>query len=199
MRPAPRTARGPRAAAALRSGERRARERQEQSDRAHGRRPRQLGVVAAALHGDLALEIEDLHLLDLVALLRRTCARAASSRGRRGRDGPGSRARRGSRCSRRPCRRRRSARCGGRSRSDVAERVVADVGRRDAEAEVERDAAEDDQLAADVALGILRSIMHWLQCTCEVLSSMPVSMMCSVVTTRPRECSMTSPGVKSSK
>ena len=38
---------------------------------------------------------------------------------------------------------------------DVAERVVADVGRREPEAERERDAAEDDQLAAHVALRVL--------------------------------------------
>src|SRR5262245_22576656 len=114
------------------------------------------GVVAPALHGDLALEVEDLDPLDLVVLLGELVA--AQRRAQHAEVGPprevcdAADLRAGE--HRVACEDRRRVPAGG--VADVAQRVVAQIGGRDAEAEVERDAAEDDQLTADEAIGILR-------------------------------------------
>ena len=129
----------------------------------------------------------------------RTCDRAGGIRRRRGPGGPGSRACRGSRSRRRPCRRRRAARCGGRS------------GRRCRRARCRRRPGDERprqstkgmppkmiSLPPTYCFGS-RSIMNWLQCTWLVLSSIAVRWMCSSVMVRPRLCSISVPGSKSSK
>src|SRR4029077_14283868 len=109
------------------------------------------GVVAAPLDGDLALELEDLDLLDRVALAPELVPaeeRVEEPEVRAARE-VAHRAHLGGREHGVPGERR-----GGGRPARVAharERIVADVGRRQPEAESERDAAVDDQLPAEIA------------------------------------------------
>src|SRR5262245_23153885 len=113
-------------------------------------------VVAPALHGELALEMEDLHPLDLVAALdelvpaQRRAEHTEIRPTRELRD-PADLGTREDGIARED---RRRVTAGG--VADVAQRVVSHVRGRDAQAQVERNAAEDNELPAHEALGILR-------------------------------------------
>jgi hypothetical protein len=164
--------------------------------------------VAAALHHQLPVELEDLHLLPAhgslgvlrLAFLRPDVLVAEQPR----LEDPHVLAARMVALA--EDRRRREDRVAGEERrgvaaglvDQVAEGVVADVGAREAQAQHEGDAAEDDQLAADVLLRV--EVDHELVAVhlAGVVEDRGQVDVLGVMV-RPRECSMRVPGSKSSK